>query len=185
MSTMWFMFSTIFSIGISCSASALLSRTWGTSSSWWDTSPWDGRICHSSSIPSWNLKRCHGRGAGILARTPNLDPVVYPSGWWSHSASLRPSVRGHAVSSLLCRIHGKSGLVSVKLDKSTGTKKANGKPHALKSSGEYPVQFGLALAALFSPGDLPASSPDGDSFKQPQTKPLCDSIGSQVPIELK
>ena len=90
-----------FSIGTSCSASALLSRTWGMSSSWWDTSPWDGRFCRNSSSPSWNLKWYHGRGEGIPARTPNLGPVVYPFGWWSHSASLL-QLSGATQSALCC-----------------------------------------------------------------------------------
>ena len=58
-----------------------------------------------------------------------------------------------------CRIHGKSALVNITVD-SNGRKKVNGKPKSLKRSGEYPLQFGLALAALLHPTGEPEQSPE-------------------------
>ena len=48
----------------------------------------------------------------------------------------------------LPRIHGSQKLVDVVVDKTTGKKKVNGKSKALKRSGEYPLQFGLAIGFL-------------------------------------
>lgn len=59
-----------------------------------------------------------------------------------------------------CRIHGPSQLVDVVIDKSTGVKKINGKAKHLKKSGEYPLQFGLAIGALLSPTGPPPASVD-------------------------
>ena len=50
--------------------------------------------------------------------------------------------------------------MDVVLDKKTGVKKVNGKAKALKKSGEYPLQFGLAVASLISPNGQPPSSAD-------------------------
>ena len=58
------------------------------------------------------------------------------------------------------RIHGNSKLVEVNVDQSSGVKKVNGKAKQLKRSGEYPLKFGLALAALLAPTDSPSSSLD-------------------------
>ena len=49
------------------------------------------------------------------------------------------------------------------MDKTTGKKKVNGKSKALKRSGEYPLQFGLAIGALLSPTGPPAPTSDKGS----------------------
>ena len=51
-------------------------------------------------------------------------------------------------------------MVDVVIDTKTKVKKVNGKPKELKKSGEYPLQFGLAVSSLISPDGLPSSSAD-------------------------
>ena len=60
---------------------------------------------------------------------------------------------------LVARIHGKSNLVTIGVSKS-GKKVVSGKNRNLKQSAEYPIQFGLAIAALITPRDRPTSLPD-------------------------
>ena len=63
----------------------------------------------------------------------------------------------------LPRIHGSQELVDVVVDKTTGKKKVNGKSKALKRSGEYPLQFGLAIGSLLLPTGPPAPTVDKGS----------------------
>ena len=80
----------------------------------------------------------------------NIDPVAtLPSDVFCFTAW----------SSSPCRIHGKASLVKISVDRN-GKKKGNGKPKSLKRSGEYPLQFGLALAALIHPTGEPSPSPE-------------------------
>lgn len=65
------------------------------------------------------------------------------------------------------RIHGKDNkLVDVKVSKD-GKKSINGIPKQLRTSANYPVQFGLAVASLIRPYGDPDPSPESERH-------LCD-----------
>ena len=65
----------------------------------------------------------------------------------------------HGLNIPLFRIHGKSKLVTIGVNKQ-GEKIVTGNSSRLKSSAHYPFQFGLAVASLIHPIGKPETSPD-------------------------